>query len=212
MDTGTIALIATLVGAVLAALGLLATWFWRQRGSSARQVEVHRFPTKVGKPTVYLGAGRNIRFRIPFSFILLTHRPEVKIIGVKLRWEHTALLGQRRLLKEFALVSVNEEQRTAWDYSLDVPEAGESPMQDLVFEESWREPTESNLPRRSQLVIALRLVGAPVWERVGGKLIVNWRSPGIGEIGYEATDEMPYSGGRTWVDQKGGMDKHIWNA
>ncbi len=38
MDNGTIALVATLVSVVLAVLGLLAAWYWRQRGSPAKAV------------------------------------------------------------------------------------------------------------------------------------------------------------------------------
>lgn len=174
-------------------------------------VAIHRFPTKVGKPRVYLKADRKVRLFVPVSFIMVTRGVRAELLRIGMRWEGWNLLGGWRLLKEIPLTSVNGQQMTAWDYRVEVPPATESPLQDLVFEETWSENAgELNWPKHSRLVLWARVTGRGSWEQEIGELNVVWIFPQVGESGFESTDTWAYSGGRNWTSD-GSKDEHIWN-
>ena len=179
--------------------------------SANEPVAIHRFPTKLGKPKIYLKSDRMVRLFVPVSFIMVTHVRRAELVRIGMRWERQNLLGRWRLLKEVPLVSVNGQQITAWDDRIEAPPDTESPMQDLIFQETWSEKVEGiNLPKRSRLVLWARITGLGAWEREIGQLNVVWTFPQLGENGFEATDAWTYSGGRNWTSDGRG-DQYIWN-
>jgi len=176
-----------------------------------RPVAIHRFPTKLGKPRIYLKGDRTVRVFVPVSFIVVTHGLRAELLRIGMRWETRNLLGRWRLLKEIPLVSVNDQQITAWDYRVEVPPDTECPMQDVVFQDTWSEKaSDLNWPKRSRLVLWARVTRMGSWEQEIGQLDVVWMFPQLGETGFESTDTWVYSGGRNWVSD-GSKDQHIWN-
>jgi hypothetical protein len=185
--------------------------FWPRTEVANEPVAIHRFPTILGKPRDYLNADRKVRLLVPVSFIMVTRELRAELVRIGMRWEGWNLLGGWRLLKEIPLVSVNGQQITAWDYRVEVPPATESPLQDLVFEETWSEnASELTWPKHSRLVLWARVTGMGSWEQEIGQLNVVWMFPQVGETGFESTDTWASSGGRNWTSD-GSKDEHIWN-
>lgn len=174
--------------------------------------EVHRFPAKRGRPTIYLQANGTIRLLVPVSIVVVGGSVKSEFLRVGLRLEGKIPFKGWRILKEdISLESANDRQLTAWDYHFEIPANVASPIQDLVFHYSWVANFAGNRwPKRARLVLWARITGLGHWERVLSHSHVQWVFPQIGETGIEFQDDWDFSGGRTWTGD-GTLDQHIWN-